>query len=127
MKTLDTGIMEADTVIKYFEAVGKVNKENLLNDSLEATARRQEIRNGLTAVERQLFDEDVNPRLAKFVRDKFWRRVNNVAKWITWSIAIGIAVATAVMLVSACVLYTNLKAQDIENGGSGEYSSVSIW
>lgn len=127
MKTVNTGTLETQNVLNYFEAIDKTNSENLLNDSPEAVARVQEIRSGLTDVERQLFDDAFNPRLKEALRVK---RSKSNSKWAN---RVGMIFAgTFVTLFTAGTVfiyagYGTSSTHNVGNNSSGESSSVSVW
>lgn len=127
MKTLDTSTLETQNVLNYFEALGKTNRENLLNDSPEAIARIQEIRNGLTDIERQLFDDEFNPRLKQALKRQRWERNSKKGNRVGMMFAgafVTLFVAGTVFIYAG---YGTSSAHDVGNNSSGESSSVSVW
>jgi len=127
MKTLDMSTLEVQNVLNHFEAVGKVNKENLLNDSSEATARVQEIRNGLTDAERQAFDNVFNPRLKEALKrqriESNNKKSNRVGMIFRGSFVT--LFAAGIIFIYAC--YGTSPTYEVGNNSSGELSSITPW
>jgi hypothetical protein len=127
MKTIDTTTLETYNVFNYLEAVNKINKENLLNDSPEATARVEEIRNGLTDAERQAFDEVFNPRLKQALKRQ--RIEGNSKKANRMNVVFA---GTFVTLFTAGIIflyadYGTFNGHEVVSNSSDESSSVSVW
>lgn len=127
MKTVNAGTMEIQNVFNYFEAIGKTKSENLMNDSSEAIARVEEIRNGLTDVERQAFDKVFNPRLKQALKRQRIEGNSKKAKRMNVVFA-----GTFVTLFTAGIIflyadYGTSPVYEVGNNSSGELSSITPW